>query len=391
MVSSFAVGSRLTVEIRDIAFGGEGVARVDDFVIFVPGVLTGETVEIELVEVKKRFGRARLLQVTRPSTDRVQPGCRYFGECGGCQYQHIRYETQLQIKHKQIADLFQRVGGFPEAVIDPVLSCPQPYGYRNRMMVRSYWDKQEERLRVGFLRAESRVVVDVEECRIAEPAINEQIRLVRTNPPPRGGLKVVVRIAPEGWDVPRDSFFQNNFFLLPRLVETVRERLRNHGARFLVDAYCGVGFFGIETAGVVERFVGVELDQMAIRAARRNLVMRGITNGEFLAGATEALLPSLLERFTPERTAVVLDPPRVGCAPGTIEALRRSRPGQVIYISCHPATLARDLSVLCTDGLYRLERVTPLDMFPQTQHVECVADVRLVTSAVNPPGSPVPG
>ena len=199
---------------------------------------------------------------------------------------------------------------------------------------------------------------------------------MRAHPPPKGGLKVVLRVAPDGWEVPRDSFFQNNFFLLPRLIEAVRQRLRDSGARHLVDAYCGVGFFGIELADQVESFAGIEIDLMAIKAARRNAVRRGRTNGELIHGDVAVLLAGLLNRYTADATAVLLDPPRAGCSRPNLELLRQTRPAQIIYVSCQPATLARDLNRLCGDGVYELVKVIPLDMFPQTQHIECVADLR---------------
>jgi tRNA/tmRNA/rRNA uracil-C5-methylase (TrmA/RlmC/RlmD family) len=376
---TFHVGARHVVTISDIAFGGEGVARIGDFVIFVPFVALGESVEIELTEVKKRFGRAKLLRVITPSPDRVQPLCQYFGDCGGCQYQHISYEAQLAIKHKQIRDLFQRMAELDPSVVQPVVPCPQPYGYRNRIMIRSQWDGSKQALNIGFIRADNRWVVDIEECKISEPALNQQIQHVRQNPPPKGGIKVVLRIAPEDWVVPRDSFFQNNFFLLPKLVEGVREAVRGSGVKYLIDVYCGVGFFALETANLVERFVGVELDRLAIQAARQNARNRKIENGEFVDGRAEEILPRLLERFPPTQTAVILDPPRTGCPPESIALLRQIRPKQIVYVSCHPATLARDLKMLTEGGLYIVERVTPFDMFPQTQHVECVAS--LISSA----------
>jgi len=120
----------------------------------------------------------------------------------------------------------------------------------------------------------------------------------------------------------------------------------------------------------------VEYDQLAIKAARQNVTVRGIANGEFIAAKVEEVLPELLQKFSPEKTAVILDPPRKGCWPETLELLRQTRPAQVIYVSCHPATMARDLNILCADGVFELSRVQPLDMFPQTQHVECVADLR---------------
>lgn len=370
------LGDKLTLTISDIAFGGEGVARVDDFVVFVPFVAEGEVVEAEVTELKKRFARARLLRVVAPSPERVEASCRYFGDCGGCQYQHLAYPAQLRLKHKQIGDLFERIGHFDPKLVAPVIPCPQPYGYRNRIMIRSQWDKFKQGLNIGFIRADNRLVVDLEECKIAEPELNDQIRQVRAHPPPKGGIKIVLRKPPEGWNVPPDSFFQNNFFLLPKLVEVVRDQLQRCGTRHLVDVYCGVGFFSIELGHLVESFVGVELDRLAIQAARRNAVARGRANGEFIAGTAEELLPAMLSRFTARATTVLLDPPRKGCQPETLQMLRRSQPAQIIYVSCHPATMARDLNVLCAEDVFELAQVVPLDMFPNTQHVECVADIR---------------
>jgi tRNA/tmRNA/rRNA uracil-C5-methylase (TrmA/RlmC/RlmD family) len=380
-------GDKLTVTIGDIAFGGEGVARVDDFVVFVPFVLLGETVEIEMVEVKQRFGRGRLLRVAIPSTRRVQPECRYFGECGGCQYQHIAYPEQLGIKHKQLCDIFQRIGNLDQSKIAAVIPCPEPYHYRNRIMIRSQWDKFKQGLNIGYIRAGNRLVVDIEECKIAETALNEEIQHVRRNPPPKGGLKVVLRIPPPGWEVPKDSFFQNNFFLLPKLVEVVRNFFADSGSSHLIDVYCGVGFFSIELADQAESYLGVELDALAIKAARKNAVKHRRTNGEFIAGAAEVLLPSLLTRFTPEKTTVLLDPPRAGLRPEMLEVLQRVRPAQIVYVSCHPATIARDLNILCSTDVFKVAQVVPLDMFPQTTHIECVADIRLTDNseeAANP-------
>ena len=427
----FKTGDQLTLTIQDIAFGGEGVGRIsmsrdegresravatedpgsaldprfstlDSFVVFVPFVLAGEVVEAEITGVKKNFARAKLLRVVQASPERVEPACRHFGQCGGCQYQHVDYAAQLRLKHKQIADLFQRIGGFEQARVAPVIPCPRPYGYRNRIMIRSQWNKPEQKLNIGFVRWDCGLVEDIEECKIAEPVLNEEIRRVRAHPPPKGGIKVVLRVPPADWDVPPDSFFQNNFSLLPKLVETVRDFLRSAGVqasgcsdasqphspkqaeawtptRHLVDLYCGVGFFGIELADMVESFTGVEYDQRAIQAARRNAVARKISNGEFVASAVEAVLPELLKRFSPPATTVLLDPPRKGCLPQTLKLLRETKPAQVIYVSCHPATMARDLNILCGDGVFELACVQPLDMFPQTQHVECVADLRAGT------------
>jgi tRNA/tmRNA/rRNA uracil-C5-methylase (TrmA/RlmC/RlmD family) len=370
------IGDKLVLSISDVAFGGEGVGRVEDFVVFVPFVIDGEEVEVEITAVKQRFARARPLRVLSASPHRVEPVCRHFGACGGCQYQHIAYAHQLAVKQKQVAGLFDRIGGFGGDRVEAVIPCPQPYGYRNRVMIRSQWNKPEQKLNIGFVRWDGGLVEDIDACSIAEPAINEQIRRVRANPPPKGGIKVVLRIPPDGWEVPPDSFFQNNFFQLPKLVETVRQVVRQGGSRHLIDLYCGVGFFGIELADAVESFVGVEYDRQAIESARRNARARGCANGEFIAATVEQALPELLKRFSRERTAVVLDPPRKGVHLEVLQWLGRERPAQIIYVSCHPATMARDLNILCGESVFELVRVIPLDMFPQTQHVECVADVR---------------
>jgi tRNA/tmRNA/rRNA uracil-C5-methylase (TrmA/RlmC/RlmD family) len=169
-IAAIGVGAKLTLQIDDIAFGGEGIGRLGDFVVFVPFVAPGEKVEVELTEVKKRFARGRLIKVLEASAERVTPPCPYYGECGGCQYQHLAYPAQLRLKHKQVSDHFQRIGGFRGTLIDPVVPCPQPYGYRNRIMIRSQWDKFKRGWNIGFIRAENGLGVDIKEGKVAKPA-----------------------------------------------------------------------------------------------------------------------------------------------------------------------------------------------------------------------------
>ncbi len=369
------VGDRLELKIDDLAFGGEGVGRVDGFVVFVPFVNSRETVLVEITEKKKAFARAKLIDVLEASSDRVEPRCEHFGACGGCQYQHIDYISQQRIKEIQVRDLFERIGGFHRSVINHLIPCPEPYNYRNRIMIRRQWNKVEQRAVYGFLRWDNRLVVDLKECHIAEQALNEQLIEVRQNPPPRNMQKVVLRMMPDDWEMHRDSFFQNNFHLLPELVKTVRDCLTASGSKYLIDAYCGIGFFSLSLADLIEGFVGIDIDKQCILPARKNLEARGFSNGEFILGKTEDHMDQLLERFPAEDTTIILDPPRKGCHQEGLEMIVEARPQQVIYVSCHPATLARDLKWLCENG-YELTNVTPLDMFPQTQHVECVADLR---------------
>ena len=373
------VGQHVTLKIEDIAFGGEGVGRVEGFVVFVPLVIEGETVEATITEVKKNFARAELENVITPANSRIEPECQYFGDCGGCQYQHISYEAQLEMKQKQVADLFERIGGLTQDKVIPVVPCPRPFHYRNRILVRSQWNGKAKKLLVGFRKRNSHWVVEIDDCKIAEPALNAQIPEIRANPPKRGGIKVNLRITPEDWTVPDHSFFQTNYFMLPRMVEVVRKAFQSSGSEYLIVTYCGVGFFAIELASLAKRYVGVEYDRGAIKAARENAIKFGGDNGEFIEGRTEDLLLSLLAKFDAGKTSVILDPPRRGCAPAAMELLLKAKPSQIIYISCHPATLARDLNIICTNGVYRLEQVIPIDMFPHTQHVECITDLRLNT------------
>ena len=371
------VGEIVKMKIDNIAFGGEGVGRVEGFVVFVPLVIEGEVVEAKIIEVKKSFARGELVKIINASPIRINAECKYFGNCGGCQYQHIRYEDQLKIKQQQIIELFKRIGGFSEDKVAPVIACPQTFNYRNRILVRSQWNGKAKKLLVGFRKRNSHWVVEINDCKIAEPALNKQIPEVRANPPKRGGVKINLRVAPEDWSVPDHSFFQTNFFILPKMVNKVRKIFQSNNSEYLVDTYCGVGFFAIELANLAKKFVGVESDKLAIKAAQENSIKFGAENGEFIEGRTEDLLPELLEKFSPNKTSVILDPPRKGCAPSAIEQLRKVKPSQIIYISCHPATLARDLNILCADGVYRLEHVYPIDMFPHTQHIECITDLRL--------------
>jgi tRNA/tmRNA/rRNA uracil-C5-methylase (TrmA/RlmC/RlmD family) len=372
----FATGDQIQLTIDDLAFGGEGVGHHEGVAVFVPFVMAGERVDVEITETKKSFARGRLVRIVEASSERIAPTCPHFTACGGCQYQHLPYPLQLETKRKQLVDIFERIGGFNTPPINPVCGSPANYGYRNRILVRTQYSKITKRMSVGFLRHDNRLVVDVEHCHIAEPALNEQLQTVRIDPPTKNGIKFNLRVMPEDWELPPDSFFQVNYHLLPEMVATVRRYLESAGAKYLYDIYCGAGFFCLSAADLVDEYIGVEIDKKAIQAAKKNATDRGHTNGEFIASPAEDAIPRLISRFEGDQSTVILDPPRRGCAPSLLDTLKQHRPLQVIYISCHPATLCRDLKELCTEGGYSLESVTPLDMFPQTKHVECICDLR---------------
>jgi 23S rRNA (uracil1939-C5)-methyltransferase len=161
------------------------------------------------------------------------------------------------------------------------------------------------------------------------------------------------------------------------MIGAVAECLKAAGTKFLIDAYCGVGFFSLSLADVVESYIGVEVDHRAIKSARKNAESRQHLNGSFIEAPTEEVIEDLVQKYQPESTTIILDPPRKGCHASILEVLRKAKPKQIIYVSCHPATLSRDIKALCADQLFEVNQVIPLDMFPQTQHVECVTDIRL--------------
>lgn len=375
------VGDLVILDITDVAFGGEGVGRFEGFVVFVPYVITGEKVEARIKEIHKQFARAELINVIETSPQRTTAECDYYGECGGCQYQHVSYEEQLRTKHKQVSDLFERIGGQSKDVVMPVAPCPKPYHYRNRIMVRTQYNRETKAMNVGFLKHQSRLVVDIPECAIAEPELNRAMQDVRIDPPRKNGIKFTLRVYPDQWDLPPDSFFQVNFHQLPTMVNAVAELLQEAETKFLIDAYCGVGFFSLSLAEKVESYVGVEVDQRAILSARKNAETMQRDNGSFIQAPTEDVIDDLVAKFQPEKTTIILDPPRKGCHASILEVLKRTKPKQIIYVSCHPATLSRDVKALCSNGLFKVNKVVPLDMFPQTQHVECVTDIRLVSES----------
>lgn len=371
------IGDTLTLDITDVAFGGEGVGRHEGFVVFVPFVITGEKVQARITEIHKHFARAELIEVIKTSPHRIDSTCPYYGECGGCQYQHIEYSEQLNIKRKQVSDLFERIGGQSKDIVRSTVACPSPYGYRNRIMVRTQYNRETQAMNVGFLRYHSRLVVDIPDCAIAEPELNESLKEVRVDPPRKNGIKFTLRAFPKDWDLPPDSFFQVNYHQLPNMVGAVADCLKAAGTKNLIDAYCGVGFFSLSLADVVESYIGVEVDHRAIKSARKNAEAMQRLNGTFIEATTEEVIEDLVQKYQPESTTIILDPPRKGCHASILEVLRRAKPKQIIYVSCQPATLSRDIKALCADDLFEVNQVIPLDMFPQTQHVECVTDIRL--------------
>ncbi len=387
MDPSLQPGQRLELDITTVAFGGDGIGRTDNFVVFVPFVIEGERVEVEIVEVKRRYATADLVRVITPSPQRVEPVCAYYRQCAGCQYQHIDYRHQLELKRAQIRDVFQRIGKIPEPPIEPVIASPKPYGYRNKIVVHGPGQP-------GFWSMRGKSIIPVERCVIARDEINAKLTgplevdkhlTIRVNsagqvwtftePAPREQIEEVV--LGKTLHVPLGSFFQINADVIAHALEHVRELFRAGGCKTIVDAYCGVGMFALLLADLAERVYGIEVDAAAILAGTENARRLGLKNTDFYAGKTERLLFYTQRQCKLDETCLILDPPRSGCGKAVLKTLREQRPRQIIYVSCAPAMLARDVKELLKSG-YRLERVTPFDMFPQTQHCEAVAELSAI-------------
>ena len=380
-------GQRLELDIADIAFGGDGIGRVDGFVIFVPFVLGGERVEVELVDVRKRFATADLVRVITPAPQRVVPRCKLYANCAGCQYQHVDYRQQLELKQKQLRDIFQRIGKLPEPPIAPVVGSPREYAYRNKLVVHGPG-------KPGFWSLRGRAIIPVDRCEIARDEINARLAgplavdkhlTLRSNSAGQvwtfqeNQCAEIIEETVLGKTLraPVGSFFQVNREVIELALQHARQIFAASGCRTLVDAYCGIGLFALLLGDLAGHVYGIEEDARAIQVANENAARLGLASYDFYPGKTERLLFYTLRMCKLDETCLILDPPRSGCAPVVLKTLREQKPRKLIYVSCAPPMLARDIKHLRAHG-YRLVRVTPFDMFPQTQHCEAIAELEAI-------------
>jgi 23S rRNA (uracil1939-C5)-methyltransferase len=371
-----AVHPLITLRLEAMTYGGDAIGRAAGKAVFVRGGIAGETVRAELIEDRSRFVRARVVEVIEASPARALPRCPHFGfdsdACGGCHWQHIDYAAQTRFKTDIVREQLRRIGRIDDAPVRDTLPSPRPWAYRNHAQFSAAPDG-----RWGFQAARSHRVVPIEECHVVEPSIAAWLKQ-----PARAGAgerRVDVRLSREGgpgvWEhrvkgalfrVSPASFFQVNTSLIEPLVDCVVGGLELCGGETVVDAYCGVGLFSRFLAPRAGRVIGIESSPDAIADARNNLA--GCANVDLRAGLVERVLPGVEDDIQ----AAIVDPPRAGCGPEVIRTLIDKRVRRLVYVSCDPSTLARDARQLI-DGGYRLVEVQPLDMFPQTYHIECVA------------------
>ncbi len=392
------IGEQVETVIGDVAFGGDGVGRVADLVLFVPFTVDGDEAEVEITGVKKRYARGRLIRVITPSRHRIEAPCPYYTRCGGCRMQHVAYSHQLELKRRQVEQAFVRIAGLSRPPISPVIPSPRPYGYRGK--AEFHLDRGRGGQRLGLMALATNDLVEVERCGICDDSINRKYgelreRLLRTDirveddrqviwsdepgePPvgtafgPGRAPEVTRIVRGKRLTVPGRGFFQANIALVGELVDQVVGMSALSGRETLVDAYGGAGLFSLFLGERAGRLFGIEGDREAARCAGINLSRYGLAPAEFFHGDVAAVLENEFLRPRVKADVVVLDPPRDGLGGEVIEKVTAIGPGRIVYVSCNPATQARDVRHLAQCG-YTLQRLQPLDMFPQTAHIEVVA------------------
>ena len=440
-------GQTYELHIDRLGTSGEGVGRHENFTIFVPHALPGETISAVIEDVKSSYARGRIKQILHESVDRAAPLCALYEECGGCQLQHLSYEAQLRAKRAQVVDALTHIGKLPQIPVRETLRAEEPWNYRNKMQFPI--GRNSGQIVIGCFAQGSHTIINTENCHIqraenndlanAAREIAEQLHIPVYNEDTHKGVlrhivgrvgrsndlmaiivtatkqlpraKDFVRMMRERlpnlvsvhqniqtyrnnvimgrdtqllWGQPTiiDSLGRLNFHISPRSFFQVNtkqaERLYEqalayadlHGTETVIDAYCGTGTITLFLAQKARKVYGIEIVQPAILDARKNARDNHAKNVEFIVGDATAVMPALYKQgIRPD--VVVVDPPRAGCTETVLRTFANMKPQRIVYVSCNPATLARDLAILKELG-YLAQEVQPVDLFPQTSHVENV-------------------
>ena len=402
-----SVGETIEVLTGELVYGGEAIARYQGLIIFVQGAAPNERVRVRILETKKSFARAIVEKVVHPSTDRRQPLCQYFGECGGCQLQHIAYPAQLTAKIRFVRDSLRRIGKIDWQNPIPIISANE-YGYRARARLKI--DGEAENLAIGFHKAASHVVCDIESCPILHPELNRALHTLRSlwhesrydGSKAKSEIELAFSEAGVAIDPPLTefgssteqhasefsneaichldgityqyhpaTFFQGNSELLEAFVKTA---IQGETGALALDLYAGIGLFTLPLAQYFDRVIGVEADYRAVAFANLNRIKNHLQNVSFQQNRVDQWLKARYEeRRNIDLDLILLDPPRTGAA-DAIPYIARLHPKRITYVSCDPTTMARDLRTLIRHG-YNLNRVIAFDFFPQTYHVETIVSL----------------
>lgn len=391
-MSSLEVGSLVEGTALRLVFGGSAVLDHDGVEILVPFAAPGDRVRCEVTSVDDERHEARIVELLEPSPHRREARCKHYGDCGGCQLQHVDYDEQVRQKAMHVRDALVRFGGFDWP--DPVeVRTAQEWGYRARTQLKI------EKGRLGFHTPRKNGVVEIEECPIMVPALAEALPHLRHSlrRVPRGqrvhqiegavgvgdacwspnlpGIRkdlVEHRVLGHRYFVEPDSFFQANTWLVEALVEHATEGVEGELA---YDLYAGVGLFTLPLSRHFAKVIAVEDERRAATLGRVNVKLNDCSNVHYYRQTTEQFLEQTRKQDPQQPDLVLIDPPRVG-AGRAMKRLLELRAARMVYVSCDPNTLARDLRQL-SDGGYEIESVTAFDMFPQTFHIESVSKLRL--------------
>lgn len=377
----------IVVTIEKIVPNGYGLAFAEGLTIFVSLAAKGDRLRVRFREKKGKLAFAEILEILEPGPDRVDPPCEYFGKCGGCDFQQISYPSQLASKVEIIRDCLTRIGKITFQDEIPIISGRREFGYRTR----TQWHADKQLGTIGYFKRYSHNIIDVESCPVLDEKLQRKLLDLRRNLnwSEFWAEKIEIEAATDGRDISiysseiieptqkisyeildrpyfydASTFFQGNPELIEALIKTAIDGIRGESA---LDLYCGVGLFSIPLAGYFSKVIGVEGDQKAIDFAIENAESGRLENLEFHA---ESVADWLNDNKNQKIDFILLDPPRSGAEKGVIENIIKLKPEQISYVSCDPATLARDLRLLSES--YRIDSVTAIDLFPQTHHVETI-------------------
>lgn len=408
--------STYEITLEKLTYGGEAMGRLSDGrAVFVPFGLPGETVRIQLTQEKQNFARGEILEILKPSPDRIIAKCKHFAQCGGCHYQHLPYEKQLTAKADILRDQLQRIGKIENPIVQLTVASPDPWNYRNHVQFHLTDDGK-----IGFINARGNATLPIEECHLPEPSIDtfrndlqfesrmnlERVSLrsgadddlvlileSETEETPEleieAGISIVhiyedhpiviagsdalnIQILGKDFHVSAPSFFQVNTPMAEKMVQHLITNLQlpiTNQPITLLDLYCGVGLFSKFFADKYTKVIGIESSPSACEDFTINL--DEFDNIELYEGAAEQILPALAPQLT-QPIHMIVDPPRAGLDKLALDAILQINPQVIAYVSCDPSTLARDASRLIKGG-YTLQQVTPFDLFPQTYHVESIS------------------
>jgi len=385
----YKIGEILEVAVEKIVPNGFGLAFAENLTVFVALAVAGERLRVKIYQLKGKTAFAEIVEIIEPSNHRVAPECVYFGRCGGCNFQQIDYETSLETKVGIIRDCLSRIGKIDWTAEIPIIPSPKSYNYR----ARAAWHIDTRRRKIGYFQRNSHQVIDVETCPILTPELQTTLDDLRREIEWESFWSEIVEIeaANSGQDVsiysneivaPSDeisfpakgnryfynanSFFQGNPFLIESLIETA---VKDAKGKTALDLYCGVGLFTLPLAENFTKVIGVEGNERAVDFARKNIEQARIEHAQIFRENVGDWLAENAKDLQ-EIDFVLLDPPRSGTEKETIENLLKIKPKEISYVSCEPATLARDLRILSES--YSIESITALDLFPQTHHVETI-------------------